>query len=159
MADEIKNNNANLETTNTTDNTNNANATQQDAMQFDIPDLNPTTSEGVVKLNNWIEAQAKKSAIKSKFGNSKVIIVDKGKPSMWAMKLVFPGTLEAQEILSNGLKENNRFNYRTVMQDAINQGVVNEPKIDNLEDFANTHKSFSNAADQLIDFLADGLSN
>lgn len=122
----------------------------------DMPNLDPHESGDVLKLNNWLEELADKSSVKSQVFCYKTILVNEGKPTMWGMRLHFPGTFQASQLETDSLDENANINFKKLMQGAIRAGVIVAPKITDLEKFANTHEGFGEAVTQVLNFLNDG---
>ena len=132
-------------------------ADAEETESTDMPNLDPHESADVLKLNNWLEELADKSSVKSQVFCYKTILVNQGKPSMWGMRLHFPGTFEASEIETNALDENANINFKKLMQGALKANVILAPKITDLEKFANEHEGFGEAARAVMNFLNQGI--
>ena len=131
-------------------------ADAEETESTDMPNLDPHESADVLKLNNWLEELADKSSVKSQVFCYKTILVNQGKPSMWGMRLHFPGTFEAGQIETDAMDANGNMNLKKLMQNCIRAGVIISPKITDLEKFANTHEGFGEAVTQVLNFLNDG---
>lgn len=155
MANEL--NNQTIENTDTKSNEQEQTPSTSNALE--MPDLNPTTADGIAALYKWINDRAEKSKIQNNFNHTKVILIDKDKPeSMWAMRLRFPGTMTASQIIAASISDNGMFDMRSLMVSAIANNIIDAPKIDvnNLDEFANTHISLADAAHQIVNFLENG---
>lgn len=122
-----------------------------------IPNLNPSNTEDEIKLENWIDSLAKKSTIKNQMLCSKVIILDKDKPTMWAMKLHFPGVTEASDMQTKAMDSAGNLSLGRLFKNAVDGGVIVAPKISDVETFINTHKSIAKAGNEILTFLNAGI--
>lgn len=123
-----------------------------------IPNLNPTNTEDEVKLENWIESLAKKSTIKNQMLCSKVVIIDKDKPTMWAMKLHFPGVTAASDVQAHTMDSEGNLSLGRLFKNAADAGVIVAPKFDDPETFLNTHSSAMDAGNEILNFLNSGVN-
>lgn len=127
-----------------------------------VPNLNPTTTEGVIKLEKWINERAKASETENPMAEPpKVLLINEKNPDkMYALRVHFPGTTVAARMQTETLQENGGFDLVKFMQLAVSEGVIITPKIGDVDDFFNVHKgTFAEAADKVFNFLNDGLSD
>lgn len=122
----------------------------------ETPNLNPTDSKGVLDLTNYLEKLADNSVVPNQLNCYKTILVNQGKPTMWGMRLHFPGTFKAGELETSAMNDAGQIDLKKFMQNCIGAGVIVAPRITDLEKFSNTHESFGEAVTKVLNFLNDG---
>ena len=98
---------------------NSADVQAKDTESTEMPNLDPKDSADVLKLNNWLEELADKSSVKSQVFCYKTVLINERRPTMWGMRLHFPGTFEAGQIETDAMDANGNMNLKKLMIEEV----------------------------------------
>lgn len=105
------------------------------------------TAQEIHDEDTKLRELAEKSKIANMMGKTKVVYIDEGKPTMYGLKLQFPGVSRATRILNMAGSD-----PIEVLSEAIKDVVV-VPKISSVDGFWNEHTGIAEALEDIMTFL------